>query len=144
MNKKKIYILIKKYIDIIEIFHKEIAIYYGICDPLRAYHSKLLGQTGILNLSQEVAYRFHGTGCELKYKDTNEIIDFDYTPKMHYDGFDPWRIWKYINSLNYEITLDEIKNLFKELEQDGLIKGPKHHNFKTNLYFLVPTSIEDN
>jgi hypothetical protein len=82
---------------------------YGIDNPLAAYWSGAIPQTGTLSSSEGGQYRFHGVGCYFTLGDIHIDVDFD--PEGRADGFDAWRLLRFASETlsSDELDLDEVK-----------------------------------
>jgi len=99
--------------------------------PIKALKSKrLIPPEGILEYcGKEVKYTFHGLGCRFVF-DSDTIVDFNYkAPDWKYEGFTFFKFWEFVRSRIPEFEDKELlKNILKELEDNGIIENIGHPN----------------
>lgn len=130
--------LINEYLGSVEqgmkLFDGEI----GRRDVLFAWHKGQLAQTGYL--PGDVEYELHGVGCFFSFPDFD--VDFDFGPGGRSDGFDLWRLGKYVRQFpdKYPSLLNKgsLEMAFEELGRDGLIAQPFLPD--SSLYILTPAA----
>lgn len=126
--------LINDYLREIHVFMKMFEKKYGRTDILRAWREDVVSQSGMV--SDEVEYNLHGIGCCIMF--SNREVDFDFGQQNQTNGFDLWRLKKYLNNradLKEQLSSDELEACFNEMIENGLIK--KLYKNST-LYFLNP------
>jgi hypothetical protein len=77
---------------------------HGISDPLAAYWSGVLPQSGRLSTELGGQYRFHGVGCFFTLNDIR--IDVDFEPGQSAVGFDAWRLVRFARETLGQDELD--------------------------------------
>jgi len=106
----------------------------GRRDILAAWHEGALPREG--KLLDDVEYELHGIGCWLSFPEYE--IDFDFGPNGRSDGFDLWKLNKYVKQFAERFpALQKAKQLeatFEQLKIYGIItqKYPQ----QSSLYFL--------
>lgn len=106
---------------------------------LRARRLKLIPQQGKVD---DIHYSFHGVGCYFEYK--NGSIEIDFGPDGNCNGFDQYRLFKYLENMNekeksaYEDILEKeiFVQQFSELLSLGIIENPRLEP-SPHLYFLA-------
>lgn len=110
-------------------------------DLLTAYrHDKIYPQIGSLKKYHIKRYAFHGIGLAVDFDD-NTSVDFDFAelPEQRHDGFDIWRLEKFVSSRpeKYKKYLDTKKleeDFNKLIERNAIIKPDIKPS--TTLYFF--------
>ena len=103
---------------------------------LRAYRVKIIPKEGDVD---NIHYSFHGVGCYFEFKDG--IIDIDFGPDDRCDGFDEYRLYKYLENMlfnnKYNTIIDKqaFKRQFSELITAGIITNPQLAP-SSHLYYL--------
>lgn len=114
----------------LSLFQKKI----GDKNPLKAWRDGDIPQKGKLN--DVVRYELHGIGCLLVFPDYE--VDFDFGPGYRSDGFDLWRLFRYVLARGGKYpdykNVRNLENDFNEsIKTGGIIKIG--HTY-CNLYFL--------
>lgn len=125
--------LINEYLNDICIFIKYFKEKYHREDILRAWHDGDVPQSG--NVTDTIEYELHGIGCSIFI--LNREIDFDFGPELRSDGFDLWRLKKYLNQrsdISKHLSIEELETAFDCLVKNGTI-GKVYLN--SNLYFFL-------
>lgn len=120
MNKREILNIITDYLNDIHIFMKYFKEKYHREDVLRAWHERSIPKEG--NVTDEIEYELHGAGCCILFPDRE--VDFDFGPNSRFDGFDLWRLKRYLKqrpNLTNTFILDELEIAFNSLVEDGSI-----------------------
>ncbi|MFT3705237.1 MAG: hypothetical protein QM802_22915 [Agriterribacter sp.] len=86
-------------------------------------------------------YAFHGIGLAVDFNDKTSVdFDFAFLPGQRHDGFDLWRLGKFVSSRQDKYgKYDAHKMLesdFNKLIECGIIAKPKM-GFSTTLYFFA-------
>ncbi|WP_207431469.1 DUF6896 domain-containing protein [Sabulibacter ruber] len=122
---------------------------YQVNDILEGWHNGVYEQTGKLLDEGLYFYAFHGIGLAAHFKDKIVDFDFAYFPEPRHDGFDLWRLTKFIENQRNKYPAykdkERIEREFYELVKDGVIANPKLEN-STTLYFFkntIPTVLLD-
>lgn len=113
---------------IINLFKKK----YGRTDILRAWHEGVIPQCG--NIGDTAEYELHGIGCSVFFPDRN--VDFDFGPEQRIDGFDLWRLKKYLDQrpdVKKYINGEKLEIFFDQLIESKIIVKEYQNS---NLYFL--------
>ncbi|MCU0394077.1 MAG: hypothetical protein MUE81_23460 [Thermoflexibacter sp.] len=103
-----------------------------------ASKKKIIPKNGIIELEGVILkYSFHGIGCYFEYG--NQVIDFDYYPKIDEKVvflFSINKIYDFIFSIKNHISYDkeELYSLLEELTTDGVVKNLSIEKF--NLFYL--------
>lgn len=143
MIEKKVIKLIDEYLADVEVFMKLFAEKFQRRDVLRAWREKVIPQSGKIN--NEVEYELHGVGCRVYFFD--RIVDFDFGPYQRTDGFDVWRLERYLISrkdMLAIITKDQLQEGFDNLIRTGIIEK-KFSDSNCHLYYFSDIkSSEDN
>lgn len=124
--------LINSYIADIQIFMKLFEKKYGRSDVMRAWRDGTISQFG--SVTDSIEYELHGIGCCIFFPDRE--VDFDFAPERRTDGFDLWRLTRYLNHYSdFKKDLNEkiLETSFKHLLEIGVIKKLYPNS---NLYFL--------
>ncbi|MCA3174540.1 MAG: hypothetical protein ING36_03225 [Burkholderiales bacterium] len=107
---------------------------FGRRDVLNAWHQGVLPKEGIL--ADNVEYELHGAGCYVSYPSVD--IDFDFAPGGRSDGFDLWRLGKYLRQFPERFPeyqdKGHLESAFEQLIKSGMIsqKFPE----QSSLYFF--------
>jgi hypothetical protein len=134
MIEDKVIELIKEYLTDVEIFMSKFYEKFQRRDVLRAWREKIIPQNG--RISNEIEYELHGIGCRIYFHD--RIVDFDFGPSQRIDGFDVWRLEKYLQSRNdssLSMTRDELQDGFNKLISMNIIEK-KFLDQNCHLYFF--------
>ena len=94
----------------------------------RAKILKILPKTGTIG---NVSYNFRGRGCY--FRDAGTEIDIDFGPGGRNDGFDNYRLKKYLTSKG--ISTGEFDKQFDELISNGSIR--KHPDYPDDHLFYL-------
>lgn len=99
----------------------------GATMPRQAYRSGRIPAHGVLGDEGSIEYRFHGNGCEVFFGDV--LVDFDFGPGDRVDGFDQWRLSRFVKSRADEYPELQnpvaLKRAFGALKSAGLIVCPR-------------------
>lgn len=124
--------LIREYLNDVSLFMKYFKQKYYREDVLRAWHDKTISQNG--NVSDTIEYELHGVGCCIFFP--NREVDFDFGPGSRSDGFDLWRLKKYLKQrpdISKTLSIEELETSFNALIDSGRIA----QNFQgCHLYFF--------
>jgi len=110
-------------------------------DLLIAYrHDKIFPQVGKLMKYKIKRYAFHGIGLAVDFDDNTSVdFDFAFLPEQRHDGFDLWRLEKFVSTRadKYKKYLDrkKLKEDFNLLIERNVIKNPDIIP-STSLYFF--------
>ena len=99
---------------------------------LRAWHDGDIPQSG--SVTDTIEYELHGIGCCIFFPDRE--IDFDFGPELSSDGFDLWRLKKYLNKrpdISKYLSIEGLEATFNNLVISGKI-GKTYQN--SDLYFF--------
>ena len=124
--------LINEYLNDVRMFIKCFKIKYHREDVLRAWHDGVIPQSG--NVTDTIEYELHGIGCCIFLP--NREIDFDFGPELRSDGFDLWRLKKYLNQrsdISKHLSIQELEITFNNLVKNGTICKIYQNS---NLYFF--------
>lgn len=107
---------------------------YGRRDILAAWREKVIPKSGVLR--DGVEYELHGIGCCFHFSDFE--VDFDFAPNGRADGFDLWRLGKYVRQFPSRYPDGQDKNLLAIAFDDLVSKGVMIQRFPndTPLWFL--------
>lgn len=107
---------------------------FGTKDILAAWRKGALPKEG--QLSDEAEYELHGVGCHIFFPEFD--IDFDFAPNGRSDGFDLWRLWKYVRQ--FEERFPELQDKQRlEIEFETMKKNAtvvQEFAPQCQLYFL--------
>lgn len=107
----------------------------GRRDILAAWHEGVLPREG--GLLDDVEYKLHGIGCWISFQGYE--IDFDFSPDGRSDGFDLWRLGKYVKQFPERFPMfqktEQLEVAFEQLKQCGVIV--QIYPQQSTLYFLV-------
>jgi hypothetical protein len=129
--------LLSRYMDAAELVLQLLRDSYGISDPLAAYWSGALPQSGRLSTARGGQYRFHGVGCFFTLDDVR--IDVDFEPGQSGVGFDAWRLAHFAReTLGQELDAEEVEEeLARSAEKGELVR-------RGHLYFFpAPRAVHD-
>ena len=132
MNNELTIKLINNYLDDINYFMSLFKKKYGRNDVIKAWREGDIPQFG--NVTNEIEYELHGIGCCIFFP--NKEVDFDFSKKNRTDGFDLWRLKKYLKQcpeIKKNMNEAELEYHFNELKKNNYIK--KIHE-DSSLYFL--------
>ena len=90
------------------------------------------------NLGSGCRYRFHGIGCTVEFNGSEEV-DFDYGPGGRIDGFDLWRLKRFLENRKpefAEITETQLETWFESAIKDNEIVK-LHSGEPDDLYYFA-------
>jgi len=125
---------IHEYLGVIENSLKLFEQRFGRRDVLSAWRQGVLSKDGML--TDDVEYELHGVGCYVSSPSFD--IDFDFGPGGRSDGFDLWRLGKYLGQFPERFPEYQDKGhleaAFEQLIKSGMIsqKFPE----QSSLYFF--------
>lgn len=107
-------------------------------DNVVNWRSHGLSRTGYLDSEKRHPYAFHGVGCRLRLGRMSHI-DWDFGHNGRLDGFDRWRLRKFLiqrRKLQRVLPLTSLDEAFELAIKDGTVVSPwrLHHD---NLYYLL-------
>jgi hypothetical protein len=128
--KESLATIIRRYVESGELVLQLLRESHGISDPLSAYWSGVLPQSGRLSTELGGQYRFHGVGCFFTLNDLR--IDIDFEPGQRGVGFDAWRLVRFARE-----TLGQGEPDTKEVEEE-LARAEERGELvrRGRLYFL--------
>lgn len=132
MNINQTLNLINEYLNDVRMFIKYFKEKYHREDVILAWRDGDIPQSG--NVTDTIEYELHGIGCCIFFPDRE--IDFDFGPEMRSDGFDLWRLKKYLNQrpdISKHLSIEDLETTFNNLVKNGTI-GKTYPN--SNLYFF--------
>ena len=110
-------------------------------DLLAASMAGRLPEEGHLDDARESAFRFHGTGCEVKTLDAE--VDFDSGPEGRYNGFGAWRLHIFARSQPHVYPefqeLAVVERAFEELLHTDVVFSPRRLPLPHMSYFWAGT-----
>lgn len=103
-------------------------------DILKAWHKGALPKDG--RLSDDVEYELHGVGCHIFFPEFD--VDFDFAPDNRIDGFDSWRLWKYVRQFEARYPEFQDKRRLETAFEEMMATGALVQKFapQCQLYFL--------
>jgi hypothetical protein len=136
--KKELIIIIEDYISEAVSLCKNLKKKYEVENLIIAWRQKKIPESGYIDSEDKISFLFHGVGCT--FESDAFVIDLDFGFSGRCDGFDLWRIKRYINqnekfkhSVFQEASI--LNEVFKELEISEKIVCPKLHPSKHLYYF---------
>ena len=131
--------IIEAYQRKVSFAHRLLCSRFDTDTPLSAWLQRKIPKEGFLDDEQTISYSFHGVGCCITYPG-KEVVDFDYGPAFRYDGFDPGRIYMYIQNKAVQYpefdTLEKIEEGFGQLIQEKIIELPAETQPGRQYYFV--------
>lgn len=110
---------------------------FGYYDLLEAYHQRKIPKEGVIN---GIEYSFHGVGC-LGVVDGLEV-DFDFGPDERIDGFDAWRLWRFVEQQPEAYPQfqrkEDVKAALERLARSDEIECPGAYP-SPHLWYLKPS-----
>ena len=133
MKKNVLLNLINDYQNEVQKFMERFESKYKCSDVLRAWREEIIEKEG--HLPDGIEFELHGIGCRIYYPDHE--VDFDFGPENRSDGFDLWRLKKYLSQrkdIQQILSVSELEAIFKELEHENIIAKIYDNS---NLHFFV-------
>lgn len=107
-------------------------------EGVHAWRSLGFEQTGHIDTEKRYPYFFHGIGCCV-HLDRNAHIDWDFGHGGRANGFDLWRLRKFLEGrpqLQASLPLSELEALFDAAVRNGSIVSPWRAHWD-HLYYLT-------
>ncbi len=141
LNVHNIVDLITDYQENVERVMKAFKQEFERTDLLTAYrHDKMYPQVGKLQRHRIKRYAFHGIGLAVDFDDNTSVdFDFAFLPEQRHDGFDLWRLGKFVsshpNKYKKYLNKKKLEEDFNRLIEQGIILNPEASP-STSLYFF--------